>query len=110
MMYHHLPVHSLFLFIKSHWRGNTTKVCLLIRVYGKYGLTHVSLASFLWDIGKLCRPRSDDNAASDQGLHCLLTECSNKFEKKQKKRLTPLNWKWARPSDKGRKFHSASMG
>ena len=44
----------------------------------------MSLASFLWDIGKLWRPRSDDNAASDQGLHCLLTECSNKFEQKRK--------------------------
>ena len=22
-------------------------------------LTHISLASFLWDIGKQCRPRSD---------------------------------------------------
>ena len=32
---------------------------------------HVSLASFLWDIGK-------QSAASDQGLHCLLTEL--KFE------------------------------
>ena len=35
------------------------------------------LESFLWNIGKPCRPRPDaTNAASDQGLHCLLTKCS----------------------------------
>ena len=34
--------------------------------------------------GKPCRPGSDDNTASDQGLHCLLTECSNKFEQERK--------------------------
>ena len=46
-------------------------------------LTHTSLASHFWDIGKQCRPRSDaadrgqtQNAASDQGLHCLLTGIS----------------------------------
>ena len=48
----------------------------------------LSLASFLWDIRKLCRPRADDYAASDRGLHCLLTESSNKFEQKRK---IPLN-------------------
>ena len=30
------------------------------------------IASFLWDIGKLCRLRSDATAVSGQGLHCLL--------------------------------------
>ena len=30
-------------------------------------LTHISLASHFWDIGKQCRPKSDD-----QGLHYLL--------------------------------------
>ena len=35
------------------------------------------LESFLWYIGKPCRPRSDaKNVASDLGLHCLLTKCS----------------------------------
>ena len=33
-------------------------------------LTHISLASFLWDIDKQCRHRSD----SDQDLYCLRTE------------------------------------
>ena len=41
-------------------------------------ITYISLSSFLWDIGKQHRPRSE-NAASDQGLHCLLTECSIKI-------------------------------
>ena len=47
-----------------------------------YYLTHtVSLASHLWDIGKQCRP----NAASDQGLHCLLTGISIRNKIKMKK-------------------------
>ena len=37
-------------------------------------LTHISLASYLWDIGKQCKTRSD---AAD--LHCLLTEVSFKI-------------------------------
>ena len=40
-------------------------------------LTHISLASHVWDIGKQCTPRSD--AASDQGLHCLLIGISIKI-------------------------------
>ena len=43
-------------------------------------LTHVSIASLFWDLGKQCRPRPD--AASDQGLHCLLT--GNSIENKIK--------------------------
>ena len=44
-----------------------------------YLLTHISLASFLWDIGKQRNPdKLPNNVASDQGLHCLLTECSFK--------------------------------
>ena len=40
-------------------------------------LTHISLASFLWD------PDPDQTqhvVASDQGIHCLLTECSIKMK------------------------------
>ena len=33
----------------------------------KVGLAHISLASFLWDIGKQCRPRSD----ATECLHCV---------------------------------------
>ena len=37
-------------------------------------LTHISLVSFLWDIGKQCGPRPDAAfAASDKSLHCFLT-------------------------------------
>ena len=61
------------------------QVCSLIRVLSALlsrssKLTHISLASFLWDIGKECRPRPDaQNMASDQGLHCLLTKYSIKI-------------------------------
>ena len=39
-------------------------------------LAHISLASFLWDIGtNWADPDlTPQYAASDQGLHCLLTE------------------------------------
>ena len=40
-------------------------------------LTHISLAPLLRDIDKQCKPdQTSQNAASDQGLHCLLSECS----------------------------------
>ena len=44
-------------------------------------LTHISTVSFLWNKGKQCRPRSD---ASEQGLHYMLIECSNKLLIKMK--------------------------
>ena len=49
------------------------------------------MASLFWDIGKQCRPRSD--AASDQGLHCLLTGISirNKIKKKIKSKSDTPN-------------------
>ena len=40
-------------------------------------ITHISIASFLWDICKQWRLRSDAasaEAASVEGLHCFLTE------------------------------------
>ena len=40
-------------------------------------LIHISLASFLWDADPDQTPQ---NAASVQGLYCLLTESSIKFE------------------------------
>ena len=44
-------------------------------LYGIFNLTNISLASFLCDIGRKCKTRSDaTNVASDQVLHCLLTE------------------------------------
>ena len=57
---------------ESHWPMRRIKLveCMLCDV----DLAHISLTSHFWDIGKQCRPRSDaQNAASDQGPHCLLT-------------------------------------
>ena len=54
-------------------------------------LTHISLASFLWDIYKDQTPQ---NTASDQGLHCLLTLCSITICIKMKNTTQqPQNWK-----------------
>ena len=40
-------------------------------------LTHISLASHFWDIGQQSdQEQTWQNAASDQGLHCLLTGIS----------------------------------
>ena len=52
---------------KHRWKMCVSNMKLFIL------LTHISLASFLWDIGKQCKTRSDA-AASDQILHCLLTD------------------------------------
>ena len=53
--------------------------------------------------------RSDAaNAASDQVLHCLLTEVS--FKKRIKMKSTTkqrLKRKWTGPTDRSGKFHSA---
>ena len=48
-------------------------------------LTHISIASHVWDIGKHCSPQ---NAASVQGLHCLLTGKSIRNRTKMKKYTT----------------------
>ena len=42
-------------------------------------IADISLAYFLWDIGKQCKTTSDAAYSSDQALHCLLTEVSIKF-------------------------------
>ena len=77
-------------------------------------LTHISLVFFLWGIGKGADPdQTLQNEASDQGLHCLLTEYSIKIWKKWKKNTNnnhlngkqPLKWKWTGPIDQGRKVH-----
>ena len=42
-------------------------------------LTHISLASLFWEARKTIDPdRTPQNAASDQGLHCLYTNISIK--------------------------------
>ena len=42
----------------------------ILNMYMSYFLlNYISLAFFLWDIGKRCRPRSD----ATEGIRCLLT-------------------------------------
>ena len=61
------------------WKSCVTAQMAILGIQ-KSKLTHISLASFLWDIGKQCKTRSDaQNAAPDQVLHCLLTEVSFKI-------------------------------
>ena len=50
-------------------------------VYNAQIISFISLASFLWDIGKQYSPRCDaaDSAASHLGLFCLLREISSKM-------------------------------
>ena len=51
------------------------------------------------------------NAASDQGLQCLLTGISNRNGIKIKKSIRhPLVLKWTRPVDKDGNVHLANMG
>ena len=66
-------------------------------------LTHISLASFLWDIGKQYRPRSDATEwvlrCRRMGhlirVHCLLIVCSIKIGTKMKNAIKkPLKLKW----------------
>ena len=70
---------------------------------------YISLATFLWDIGKQCRPRPDAaKPTSDQGPHCLLAESSFKIWIKMKNTTQhPLKQKWTVRIDNGGKFHSA---
>ena len=43
-------------------------------------ITHLSLASFLWDIANSADPENmQHSVTSDQGLHCLLLESSIKI-------------------------------
>ena len=70
---------------------NKETFCTCIRIPNRYILINrymyeskfspYILASFLWDIDKQCKTRSDaaKHAASDQVLHCLLTDVSFKI-------------------------------
>ena len=50
-----------------------------------HSLTHISLASFLWDIGNCADPdQTPHNAVSSQDLHALLTEFSIRIGIKMK--------------------------
>ena len=69
---------SLITFSKSY-RKSLSLIYGMYAIYGSrcsnHSLTYISPASFLRDICKQRRPRSD----SDQCLHSLLTECSIKI-------------------------------
>ena len=101
-------MYSLFFWLIIHY--SLHKKCyysLIIIPHPGPLLTHLSLASFLWDTGKQWKPdQKPHNAASDQVLHCLLTKCT--FEIWMKLKFTTqhhLNSKWIRPNDKYGKFH-----
>ena len=68
----------IFFFVRMY-----VHACQLSDMVGS--LTHISLASHFWDIGKECRPRSDAAFCGLQGLHCLLTGISirNRIEMKK---------------------------
>ena len=55
--------------------------------------------------------QTPQNASSDLGLHCLLTQMSIKNMIKMKKvHQTPLNEKWTCPIDKDGKVHQSNVG
>ena len=66
----------------------------------RFLLTQMSLTSFLWDIGKQCRPRSDAASCGVwSGSSLFLTGFSITNRRKMKKKYTwhPLNDKWTHP-------------
>ena len=66
-------------------------------------LTHISQASFLWDIVKQNSPRCD---ATKRGiLFAILFSSTN-----EKLLLMPLKIKWTHQIDKDAKVHSAFQG
>ena len=70
-------------------------------------LSHVSLASFLWDVVKQWGPRSD--ACKMWRLIRVSTNCLQhvvlKFEKNEKSHPITLKQKWTGTIDKSGKFH-----
>ena len=62
-------------------------------------LTHISLASHFWDIGKRCRPRSDTAERSGSTLFAH-RNLYHKYDKNGMYTRHPLNEKWTRPVDK----------
>ena len=73
------------------------------------GLTHMSLATFCGTWANSGDPdQTPQYAASGQGLHWMLTECSIQILiKKEKYPQQPLEGKCAGPIDKSGKFHKA---
>ena len=72
-------------------------------------LLHISLASFLWVIGKQCitRPDATDHSVSS-GSPLFAYICSIRIQIKMKNTTQQsLKRKWTCPFDKGWKFHAA---
>ena len=71
-------------------------------------LTHISMASFLWDIGKQNSLRCD---AAKRGVpsEAILISSKKKIKMKNYSRC-PLKWKWTRPNDEHGKVHSSQVG
>ena len=68
--------------------------------------------SFLWTLANSTDlDQMPQNAASHQGLHCLLKECSVKIWIKTKNTThQTLKLKWTGSFDKSGKFHIAKIG
>ena len=81
----------------SYWTNNTWKTLLSSWsfLYIQNNLTLSCLASYFWDLGKQCRPRSDAaELGSDQGQHFQNTGISIKNKTKNEKSTPePLKWK-----------------
>ena len=73
-------------------------------------LTHINLMSFLWDIGKQCRPRSETSQTRRLiSLNSLLIECSITIWMKMKNTYQqPSKQKWTGPIGWNGKFHSVN--
>ena len=72
-------------------------------------LTHISLASFLWDIGKQCKPRTDAairGVWSGSSLFAYRRFYQN-LDKNEKSTQQPLKQKQTGPIDKCRQVHLA---
>ena len=74
-------------------------------------LIHISLASHFGKQANSADPdQTPQNAASDQGLHCLLTGISIRNRIKMKTyTISPLNWKWTCPVDKDGRVHQVNV-
>ena len=82
----HVIVCVLWIFLK------VSRVGMQFVIVAFPGHTHLLLEFLLY-------------SASDQGLHCLLTECSIKMLYKMKIAIQkPLKWTWAGPIDKSWKY------
>ena len=79
------PIYLLF----AH---DTNDIIMALRSE-KYILTHISLASLVWDINSADSDQAPHIAVSDQDIHCLQNILLNFWKKKKYTTQDPLNWK-----------------